>query len=127
MEKLKKGIKKKLQLTVGPTDTARHYGSGLVEVFASPAMIALMEKAALEAVAPYLEEGQNTVGNEVNVKHVKPTPVGDVVTCEATLEEVDGKRLVFHVEASDSGGLIGKGTHTRFIIDTGRFMSGLKK
>ncbi len=127
MEKIKPGIKKKIQIKVGPKDTAVQYGSGLVEVFASPAMIALMEKAALEAVAPLLEKGMNTVGSEVNVRHLKPTPVGDVVTCEATLQEVEGRKLVFHVEASDSNGPIGKGTHTRYIINTERFMSGLNK
>ncbi len=103
-------------------NTASKYGSGLVDVFATPAMIALMEKAALNAVKPYLPNGFSTVGTEVCVKHTKATPMGWEVHSKATLKEVDNKKLVFEVVAWDKEGEVGRGYHTRFIIDSKRFM-----
>jgi len=103
-------------------NTASKYGSGLVDVFATPAMIALMEKAALNAVKPYLPNGFSTVGTEVCVKHTKATPMGWEVHSKATLKEVDNKKLVFEVVAWDKEGEVGSGYHTRFIIDSKRFM-----
>jgi len=103
-------------------NTASKYGSGLVDVFATPAMVALMEKAALNAVKPYLPNGFNTVGTEICVKHTKATPMGWEVHSKATLKEVDGKKLVFEVVAWDKEGEVGSGYHTRFIIDSKRFM-----
>lgn len=103
-------------------NTASRYGSGLVDVFATPAMVALMEKAALNAVLPHLPEGFNTVGTEVCVKHTKATPMGWEVHSKAILHEVDGKKLVFEVIAWDKEGEIGRGTHTRYIIDSKRFL-----
>lgn len=113
-------------LTVTFKDSAASYGSGLVEVFATPAMIAMMENTAHLSVQPSLPVGAITVGTEVNIKHLKATPLGMVVTCNATLIEVDGKKLVFNVEAFDQNGLIGTGTHVRFIVDSDKFMSKLK-
>lgn len=122
---LKEGIEKELEIIVTPQDTAKAYGSGLVEVFATPAMVALMEKTALQLVGPYLEEGKNTVGTEISVKHIKATPLGKRVQSFAKLVEVNGPKLKFEVEAYDEDGLIGTGTHKRFIIDEKAFMDSL--
>lgn len=124
---LKTGLSYTAKQTVEFKDTASQYGSGLVEVFATPAMIALMENAALKTVLPYLGEEFNTVGFEVNVKHLKPTPVGMNVECTATLIEIDGKKLIFNVIANDEEGKIGEGTHTRYIIDSKKFMEKFNK
>ncbi|MFP4604903.1 MAG: thioesterase family protein [Bacteroidales bacterium] len=126
MKELEAGILNTETKNVEYEDTASNYGSGLVEVFATPAMISLMENTALKTVLPYLEDGMNTVGFEVNIKHLKPTPVGQKVTCQAILKEVKGKKLVFEVEAKDEEGTIGKGTHTRYIINTKEFMNQFK-
>lgn len=120
---LEAGIKGTGFVEVVRENTAAAVGSGMLEVFATPMMIALMEKTACESVAPYLEEGSGTVGTELNVKHVAATPIGMQVTCETELVEVDGRRLVFHVKASDEAGLIGEGTHERFIINNEKFQS----
>lgn len=120
------GIKLTTTKTVGKDDTAAVYGSGLLDVFSTPAMISLMEQTAMKAVEAYLNEGEGTVGTEVNVRHLKATAVGQTVTCTATLEEVTGKKLLFHVEASDVHGKIGEGHHERFIIDNDKFMAKIK-
>lgn len=125
-ELLKPGITLTLEKTVSTDDTASRYGSGLVEVFATPAMIALMEKTSMELVLPFLEAGKNTVGTEVNIKHFKATPVGRKIKCTARLTNVECKKLVFAVNARDDEGEIGAGTHTRYIVDTEKFMSKLK-
>lgn len=118
---LEAGIKGKDTVTVVYENTATAVGSGVLEVFATPMMIALMEKTACNSVIPYLDEGDGTVGTELNVKHVAATPIGMTVTCESELIEVDGRRLVFNVEAYDEVGLIGKGTHERFIVNNEKF------
>ena len=105
-----------------PEMSAARIGSGLVEVFATPMMVALIEQTCLESVLPHLEKGQGTVGTLVNVSHVSATPVGMRVWCDSELVEVDRRRLVFKVKAYDECGLIGEGTHERFIIDTAKFM-----
>ena len=122
---LKIGLENELEIIITPKDTAKAYGSGMVEVFATPAMVALMEKTALLLVSPYLSKGQNTVGTEICVKHIKATPLGQKVQSYAKLIELDGKKLSFQVEAYDEKGLIGTGTHKRFIIDEEAFMNSL--
>ncbi len=123
---LETGLEFDLEIIVTPKDTAKAYGSGLVEVFATPAMVALMEKTALQLVAPHLEEGKNTVGTEISVKHIKATPLGKRVQSYAKLVEINGSKLKFEVEAYDEDGLIGTGTHKRYIIDEKAFMEGLE-
>ena len=119
------GVRGKEEMVVTYEDTAAKYGSGLVEVFATPAMIALMEKTCLASVLAYLPEGYGTVGVKVDIVHGKATPVGMKVTCESNLLEVDRRRLVFELVARDEKGEIGKGRHERFIIDTRKFMEKL--
>lgn len=117
------GITGTQTITVTEDKTAKAMGSGTLPVFATPAMIALMENTAYKSVADELEEGAGTVGTLMNVKHVAATPVGMEVTCETKLIEVDRKRLVFEVKAYDAAGVIGEGTHERFIIDNERFLA----
>ena len=118
-----KGIKGRKEIVVTTEKTAKVVGSGLLEVFATPAMIALMEETASMSVAPALAEGSTTVGTLVNVSHVSATPVGATVRCETLLTEVDGRKLTFSVKAYDNAGLIGEGTHERFIVFSEKFMA----
>lgn len=117
------GIKGKQELVVTKENTAKAMGSGTLEVFATPAMIALMEKTAYKSVAPELEEGSGTVGIALNVKHVAASPVGMKITCESELVKVDGRALTFSVKAYDEKGLIGEGEHERFIIYNEKFQA----
>lgn len=120
------GIRLTTTKTVGESDTAAVYGSGLHDVFSTPALIAFMEQTAMKSVETCLNPGEGTVGTEVSIKHLKATPVGKTVTCTVTLMEVNDRRLFFHVEASDEKGKIGEGHHERFIIDNQIFMEKLK-
>ena len=118
---LRPGIKGIASEIVTEEKTAKAMGSGELKVYATPAVIALIEKAAWESVAPELEEGKGTVGTKLNVAHVSATPVGMKVLCETELTEVDGRRLVFSVKAFDDAGVIAEGTHERFIVGNERF------
>lgn len=120
---LQPGKLKRIETIVSEKNTATHYGSGGVDVFATPAMITEMENAAMSLVAPYLDDGYATVGTKVDVKHIAATPVGMKVYTEAVLIEVDGNRLVFRVESYDEIGLIGEGIHERHIINLEKFMA----
>ena len=120
------GIKGHREQIVTPEMSAARVGSGLVDVFATPMLVALVEQTCYESVLPHLDEGQGTVGTLVNVSHVSATPISKRVWCESELVEVDRRRLVFSVKAYDEYGLIGEGTHERFVIDTAKFMDKLK-
>ena len=100
---------------------ANAVGSGEVDVFATPMMVALMENTAAKCVADSLEKGQTTVGTSIHVTHCAATPEGMKVTCEAIVTEIDKRTITFHVSASDECGIIGEGTHTRVIVDKDRF------
>ena len=117
------GIKGRAETVVNHENTAKFVGSGELEVFATPQMIALMEQAAASSVAGELEEGQGTVGTLLNVSHDAATPLGMKVWAEAELVEVDRRRLVFDVKAYDECGLIGQGKHERFIIQNDKFLA----
>ncbi len=119
---LKPGLKGESTTTVVHENTAAFVGAGGVEVFATPMMIALMENAAWRAVADSLEEGDVTVGTLVNVQHLAATPLGQQIRANAELIKIDGRRLVFKVEAYDEKRKIGEGQHERFIVNLERFL-----
>lgn len=122
---MKTGQRFVLERKVTAEDTAARYGSGNLDVLATPALVAFMEHTALSMVAPFLSGSESTVGTEIAIRHVKATPAGRMIRCTATLEQVSGNRLLFRVEAHEGEELIGSGTHTRYIIDVDRFMSKL--
>lgn len=118
---LKAGIKGKVEKKVEEDNLASSMKSGLLPVFATPCMVALMEETAWRSVEPYMEEGCGTVGTSVNIKHLAATHLGMKVYCESELTEVDGRRLVFDVKVYDEEGIIGEGSHERFIINNEKF------
>ncbi len=120
-----KGLCHSETLVVKHKDTAAVYGSGSLEVFATPAMIALMEKTCLDSVNDKIGEGNTTVGIAVNIKHLKASPVGALIRCDAKLAEVDRKRLVFEVKCFEGESLVGEGVHERFVVDSEKFMGKL--
>ena len=114
---LEKGLSARSAATVAAGNTAAAMGSGDLAVFATPAMVALMENAAMTAVAGELPEGTTTVGSEMNVTHIKPSGLG---------AEIEGRKLTFNVGARDAEGLIGEGIHVRYIVDREKFMAKVK-
>lgn len=117
------GISNELSKIVTKETTAAVLGSGMLDVYATPAMVALMEETCMKSVQGELEAGCGTVGTGLTIHHVSATPVGMHVRCVSKLVEVDGRRLVFDVQAFDEAGLIGQGTHERFIIENEKFFS----
>jgi predicted thioesterase len=128
-EAIQPGLKGEVRLVAGENDTARHLGSGGVQVLATPQMVLLMERAAVAAVDPLLPEGYRTVGARLDIRHLAPTPVGFEVRAEAELLEVEGRRLTFRVQVreetpgkpEDEGEIVGTGLHERAIINVQRF------
>ena len=112
-----------IEKEVTELDTAKVFGSGELEVLATPKMIALMEEASYKCVADGLDKGSSTVGTYLDVKHLAATPVGMKVRVESILDEVDGRKLVFTVKAYDEAGLIGEGKHERFVIFVEKFVA----
>ena len=121
------GIKGRQETIVSEANSAKTMGSGTLDVFATPSMIALMELTAWKSVAEHLDEGCGTVGTLLNVTHDAPTPFGMKVWCESELVEVDGRRLVFEVAAYDEKGKIGGGRHERFVIQNEKFQAKANK
>ena len=115
------------ETTVTEQNTALAMGSGLLPVFATPAMATLLEAAAVNACQAGLEEGQGTVGTHLDISHDAATPVGMTVRAEAEVTAVDGRAVTFAVRAFDEAGQIGGGTHQRFVIDNDRFLSKAQK
>lgn len=120
---LQPGIKGRKSVTVSEANTAKTMGSGTLDVFATPAMITLIEQAAYTSVASELEPGWGSVGTALNVQHLSATPVGMTVTAETELVEVDRRRLVFSAQVFDETGLVGQGTHERFLVENEKFQS----
>lgn len=123
---MKIGDKGTVTVKVTKENCASAIGSGALDVFATPSMIALMENAACEAIKASLQPGESSVGTKVNISHLKASALEDTIIATATLTEIDGRRLVFEVVANDSKGIIGEGTHERFIINVEKFLSKLK-
>ena len=122
---MEKGLTYTSKVMVSQENLAKTIGSGDLAVLATPAMAALMENAAMNAVAAELPEGSTTVGSMIQITHSRPSGVGETIEATATLQEVEGRKLVFSVEARDSKGIIGEGSHIRYIVDSQRFMAKL--
>lgn len=112
-------------LSVKEEDTAIAMGSGDIPVLATPAMIALMENAAMLTVASQLPEGYTTVGGQISISHMRPTAIGSIVTATAVLENIDGEKLFFRVEARQNEEVIGEGTHLRYIVEREKFLASV--
>ena len=121
------GTKGRAEENVSDFRTAIAMQSGELPVYATPAMAALMEKAAYTSIAPFLDNGKTSVGTMLNITHSASTPTGGAIRAEAEVTEVDGRRIAFSVKAFDSVGLIGEGTHERFIVTAESFLAKSKK
>lgn len=122
---MKTGITYTSHTVVTAENTALHLGSGDMNVFATPALVALMENAAMRAVQNELPEGSTTVGAWIETSHLKPSALGEEITATAVLEDIKDRKLTFHISAQDSKGIIGEGKHIRYIVDRERFLSKL--
>ena len=123
MTDLTPGLFAELEHVVIDEDTAAKWGSGLVPVFSTPALVGLMESAAVQALVGHLPPGQTTVGGRIDVRHLAATPVGMQVRAKAELAAVEGRKLIFKVQAWDAIELIGEADHERFVIDEARFVA----
>ncbi|MCH5180850.1 MAG: thioesterase family protein [Erysipelotrichales bacterium] len=121
------GIKNTLELVVNQNNTAKNMGSGNLEVFSTPSMIALIEETAWKSVEPFLNDGESTVGTKLDINHLSATPIGMKVTCNTELVEIDNRKLVFRVAVYDEVCKIGEGIHERFIISNEKFMEKTNK
>lgn len=119
---LKLGMKNKLQEMATPERSAQSFGSGGLEVYSTPSMIALIEKTCYTCVQGEMEEGKSTVGTLVNIRHLSATPIFMNVSAECELVEIDGPRLVFRVAVFDECGKVGEGMHERFVVNTETFL-----
>lgn len=122
---MKTGLTFTSTVIVSKENIAATMGSGDLEVYATPAMVALMENAAMNAVSGELPEGSTTVGAVMNTTHIKPSALGDNVSATAILKEVEGRKLTFEVKAEDTKGVIGEGIHIRYVVDRAKFMAKL--
>jgi len=126
MERLTSGFIGKVEASVTEDDTAARAGSGLVPVFGTPALVGLMENAAVQALTGRLPSDQTSVGGHIDLQHLAPMPVGMRVRARAELLEIDGHRLLFHIEAWDEVERIGEATHERFIVEREPFVAKAK-
>jgi fluoroacetyl-CoA thioesterase len=126
MNKLTPGLTNEIETVVNEADTAERLGSGLVPVLGTPALVGLMENAAVRALEGHLPPGLTSVGGRIDVRHLAATPVGMRVHARAELVEVEGRRLAFRIEAWDEVEQVGKATHERFVVDVERFVKKAK-
>ena len=124
---LKEGLVNTEQVVVTEELTAQKIGSGLLPVYATPMMIALMENTCAKCAQPFLSKDEGTVGISVEIKHTRATPVGQTVVCHCRLVQIDRRRLVFEVKCEDDLGEIGSGKHERFVIDNQKFMQKIEE
>ena len=122
---LTEGLQHTSAVKVTENNTAITMGSGDMSVFATPALVALMENAAMKAVAPHLPEGSTTVGGFIETSHLAPSAIGATIEAKATLTEIKGRKLSFAIEATEGDKLVGKATHIRFIVEREKFLSNL--
>ncbi len=122
---LKVGMKLISTKKVSEKETAANIASGTLPVFGTPYLIAFMEKTSLDILAPYLDEGESSVGTIVNIKHLRANKIGDEVTCESIITNIDGKRFTFDVKAMYGDVVIGEGSHERFVISVEKFLAKL--
>ncbi len=123
MKEIPQGISAETEIEVKDENLASRWGSGLVEVFSTPALVSLLEGTAAKAVIPFLDEGETTVGTMIEVRHLAPTPKGMKVRASAVLTKVEGRKLTFKVEAWDEIERIGEGVHERYVVNSHRFMN----
>lgn len=123
MAEIPVGHSRRESVPVDGTNLASAVGSGMVDVFATPMMVALFETAASNCVAGFLNEGEVSVGVGINVAHSAPTVRGMTVTATATVTAVDRRSVSFDIEVTDDAGVVGSGTHTRFVVDREKFMA----
>jgi fluoroacetyl-CoA thioesterase len=123
---IRPGLEQTAQETVTPEVTAAEIGSGDVAVLGTPALVALVERVAVGAVAGALEPGSTTVGAGIDLQHLAPTPVGAMVSATARLEAVDGRRLAFSFEVTDPAGVIARGTHVRVLVNRDTFLEAAR-
>jgi fluoroacetyl-CoA thioesterase len=126
MSELVPGLTAELEMTVTAADIASRWGSGLAPVFSTPALVGLMESAAVQALSGHLSPGQTTVGGHIDVRHLAATPVGMQVRARAELTAVEGRKLVFKIQAWDEVELIGEAEHERFVVDEVKFLGRIQ-
>jgi fluoroacetyl-CoA thioesterase len=124
---LESGLIAEAEITVSEAETAAHLGSGTIPVYATPALVALMENAAVRALEGHLPPGQTTVGGRIDVRHLAATPVGMQVRAQAKLTEVQGRKLTFRIQAWDEIELIAEADHVRFVVEEKSFMERARK
>ena len=125
MEIIKAGLSLEIEELVTDDKSAKSLGSGLLDVYSTPSMIALMEKTSMLCVEHYIDENESTVGGAINIRHMRPTAIGKTVNCSSVVKEIVGKKVEFEVEVYEGKSMIGTGTHVRFIVDKKSFMSQL--
>lgn len=125
--RLRPGLEGRAGLEVEASRTALAVGSGTVPVLATPEVVAVVERAAVAALEPALDEGQTTVGSRVEIDHLAPTPLGGRVEANARLESVDGRSLEFAFEVQDDAGVVARGRHVRALVDRERFLASARK